>query len=161
MPLLSSTPSPVTRTETPTRADVPARNEPPARRPEPNNGQKPPVRNQRKDIEEDVEDPLSLSLDDLEPLVEAVEAGVTEETNDLQQRLNDALGRITACYEGSDLPPAIEELRSLVEHRDYDGLRQSITEVWNGLLGFHQKRGIRPHHQVTHAFNVIHGLVST
>lgn len=112
---------------------------------------------------EDTEDPLSLSLDDLEPLVDGRHPGAAPEPGDdkdvLHQRLSDALGRITACYEGSDLPPAVAELRELVEHRDYDGLRQSITEVWNGLLGFHQKRGIRPHHQVTHAFNVIHGLV--
>lgn len=109
--------------------------------------------------EEDTSDPLSLSLDDLEPLVEADEPKI--DNGEMQQRLSDALGRITACYEGADLPPAIEELRDLVQQRDYDALRQNITEVWNGLLGFHQKRGIRPHHQVTHAFNIIHNLVQT
>jgi hypothetical protein len=142
---LSPTPTPTPRTEVP-----PRRAEPPKR-----------ASSKKKTDDEDVDDPLSLSLDDLEPLVEQAEANGTAEDHDLQQRLADALGRITACYEGTDLPPAVEELRSLVEHRDYDGLRQNITEVWNGLLGFHQKRGIRPHHQVTHAFNVIHGLVST
>jgi hypothetical protein len=120
---------------------------------------KSPAPNQQRHAE-DIEDPLSLSLDDLEPLVDGGGTPAGAEDKDvLHQRLSDALGRITACYEGSDLPPAVEELRDLVDHRDYDGLRQSITEVWNGLLGFHQKRGIRPHHQVTHAFNVIHGLV--
>ncbi len=111
--------------------------------------------------DEDIDDPLSLSLDDLEPLVEAGQESGVENGSDLHDRLADALGRITACYQGSDMPPAVDELRDLVEHRDYDALRQNITEVWNGLLGFHQKRGIRPHHQVTHAFNVIHGLVQT
>jgi hypothetical protein len=106
-----------------------------------------------------VDDPLSLSLDDLEPLVDQNDAS-RGGNDELQQRLIDALGRITACYEGTDLPPAVLELRTLVERRDYDGLRANITDVWNGLLGFHQKRGIRPHHQVTHAFNMIHGLVS-
>lgn len=110
----------------------------------------------RGDEEEDTDDPLSLSLDDLEPLVEQ---GAKPTNDELHHRLSDALGRITACYEGTDLPPAVMELKDLVEQRDYDALRQNITEVWNGLLGFHQKRGIRPHHQVTHAFNVIHGLV--
>lgn len=110
--------------------------------------------------DEDVDDPLSLSLDDLEPLVDNSQAAKPN-NDDLHQRLTDALGRITACYDGAELPPAVAELRNLVEHRDYDGLRQNITEVWNGLLGFHQKRGIRPHHSVTHAFNVIHGLVQT
>lgn len=110
----------------------------------------------RRDDEEDTDDPLSLSLDDLEPLVEQSGSPTNDE---MHGRLSEALGRITACYEGTDLPPAVMELKDLVEQRDYDALRQNITEVWNGLLGFHQKRGIRPHHQVTHAFNVIHGLV--
>ncbi|MCA9493087.1 MAG: polymer-forming cytoskeletal protein [Myxococcales bacterium] len=112
--------------------------------------------------EEDTDDPLSLSFDDLEPLVDpgnAQQATPSSNQDDLHQRLSEALGRILACYEGTDVPPAIDELRDLVSQRDYDALRQNITEVWNGLLGFHQKRGIRPHHQVTHAFNVIHGLV--
>jgi hypothetical protein len=147
---LSPTPTPTPRSEAP-----PRRAEPPDRHASGRASSK------KKTDDEDVDDPLSLSLDDLEPLVEQAQANGHEEDDDLQQRLADALGRITACYEGADLPPAVEELRALVEHRDYDGLRQNITEVWNGLLGFHQKRGIRPHHQVTHAFNVIHGLVST
>jgi len=116
--------------------------------------------------EEDVDDPLSLSLDDLEPLVEQRKAEGPQpqpelDREDMDQRLEDALKRISACYEGTELPPAVDELRDLVEQRDYDALRSNITEVWNGLLGFHQKRGIRPHHQVTHAFNVIHGLVQS
>lgn len=108
--------------------------------------------------EEDVEDPLSLSIEDIEPIVERAHADAPDE-DQLQLQLSDALERITSCYEGGELPPAIAELQVLVEKQDYDALRQNITEVWNGLLGFHQKRGIRPHHQVTHAFNVIHGLV--
>jgi hypothetical protein len=103
---------------------------------------------------------LSLSLDDLEPLMEQALAGQGA-NDDLQHRLVDALARINASYDSADLPPAVEELRHLVEQRDYASLRQSITEIWNGLLGFHQKRGIRPHAQVTHAFNVIHGLLQT
>lgn len=113
---------------------------------------------------EDEDDPLSLSLDVLEPLVAM---GTPDPTpvrsamdQQLYQRLQEAMTRITTCYEGADLPPAVHELRSLVEQRDVDALRSNITDVWNGLLSFHQQRGIRPHHQVTHAFNVIHGLVS-
>lgn len=105
--------------------------------------------------EEAIDDPHSLGIEDMEPLAELGAAS----TSDLQVKLSDALGKIVHCYEGTDLPPAIGELKLLVEQQDYPGLRQNITEVWNGLLGFHQKRGIRPHHQVTHAFNVIHGLV--
>ncbi|MBA2320435.1 MAG: hypothetical protein H0V89_04700 [Deltaproteobacteria bacterium] len=116
----------------------------------------------REDEEETTDDPHSLSFDDMEPIAEpAGEAPTATATNgeDLHGKLSDALGKIVTCYEGADLPPAISELKHLVDQRDYAGLRQNITEVWNGLLGFHQKRGIRPHHQVTHAFNVIHGLV--
>lgn len=105
--------------------------------------------------EEPTDDPQSLSIEDMEPIAEAAPINGEE----LHTKLADALGKIVTCYEGADLPPAISELKHLVEERDYAGLRQNITEVWNGLLGFHQKRGIRPHHQVTHAFNVIHGLV--
>ncbi|MEQ1569776.1 MAG: hypothetical protein ABMA64_29340 [Myxococcota bacterium] len=114
-----------------------------------------------KKDDEDVDDPLSLSLDDLEPLVEQAERGRKAPKDDLHLRLTEALDRITSCYDGMELPPAVDQLRTLVEMRDYDILRSNITEVWNGLLGFHQKRGIRPHHQVTHAFNLIHGLVQS
>jgi hypothetical protein len=108
-----------------------------------------------EEAEEVTDDPQSLAIEDMEPIVEAANLN----NDDLHVKLADALGKIVTCYEGADLPPAIGELKLLVEQRDHAGLRQNITEVWNGLLGFHQKRGIRPHHQVTHAFNVIHGLV--
>lgn len=104
---------------------------------------------------EEVDDPLSLSLDDLEPLAE-----VKDPNDSVRKNLQDALDRILGCYEGNDLPPAVSELRELIHDGDLEALAANITAVWNGLLGFHQKRGIRPHHQVTHAFNVIHSLVS-
>ena len=108
------------------------------------------------DDEEDTDDPLSLSLDDLEPLMEQA---VGDDNEQLHAQLSDALNRITSCYAGGDLPPAVEELSHLIQQNDYATLRANITEVWNGLLGFHQQRGIRPNPQVTHAFNVIHNLV--
>jgi len=110
--------------------------------------------------EEDDDPSLSVSFGSMEPMVPDAAPTPAADTA-LQQQLSDALGRIVSCYEGADLPPAVEQLRSLVEHRDYDALREDITDVWNGLLVFHQQRGIRPHHQVTHAFNVIHGLVQS
>ncbi len=110
------------------------------------------------DDEEDVDDPLSLSLDDLEPLMEQA-MGVGDEN--LHAQLSDALGRIQKCYAGGDMPPAVDELSHLIEQGDYDSLRANITEVWNGLLGFHQQRGIRPNPQVTHAFNMIHNLMQS
>ena len=115
---------------------------------------------------EDEEDPLSLSLDELEPMVAVTpppepSPPPPKENPKLQRGLEEALGRIVRCYEGAELPPSVRELRELVEEHNYDGLRASITDVWNGLLTFHQRRGIRPHHSVTHAFNVIHQLVQT
>lgn len=145
-------------------ADEPEAHEPPPPEPEPE-----PYDDFDADVEEEVDDPLSLSVDDLEPLAEPVPAETEPESDlapagdegddELHPKLIDAVKRISACYEGKETPPAVHELKGLVESRDYDRLRENITEVWNGLLGFHQKKGIRPHHQVTHAFNVIHGLV--
>jgi len=82
-----------------------------------------------------------------------------DEDDTFYPKLNEAILRITACYEGEETPGAVSTLHNLIQDRDYEGLRENITEVWNGLLGFHQRKGIRPHHQVTHAFNVIHGLI--
>ena len=111
---------------------------------------------EEEDDEEDVDDPLSLSIDDIEEIL-GEERG--REDGAMHTQLSEALERILGCYEGGDIPPAVSELQILVEQRDYEALRNNITEVWSGLLGFHQKRGIRPHHQVTHAFNMIHGLL--
>jgi hypothetical protein len=94
-------------------------------------------------------DPISVHVADLEPVVD----------DPVHTKLTDALNRIVSCYKDG-LPPPVETLQTLIAARDYPALRTSITDVWTGLLGYHQKKGVRPHHQVTHAFNVIHGLVS-
>ncbi len=112
----------------------------------------------RRRVDEEEDDPsLSVSFGTMEPSLP--DPSSPELDAHVQQQLAEALGRIVACYDGSEVPPAVQQLQSLVEQRDYEALRDDIAEVWNGLLGFHQQRGIRPHHQVTHAFNVIHGLV--
>jgi hypothetical protein len=113
------------------------------------------------EVDEDMDDPLSLSTDELalEEVPEANVASADDIDEELQQALQDAVDRIVSCYASGELPPPVEELKVLVGARDYGVLRAKITLVWNGLLGYHQKRGIRPHHQVTHAFNVIHGLL--
>lgn len=107
--------------------------------------------------DEEIDDPLSIAMEDLEPV--ELEPDPPTEEDHLHPRLIDAVNRISSCYQGAEMPPALSELRDLVDERDYARLRGNITDVWNGLLNFHQQRGIRPHHQVTHAFNVIHGLV--
>lgn len=113
--------------------------------------------------DEDIGDPVTLEVSDLmelEPVEEEpeVDDGPPDE---LQRQLQDALNRIVACYDGAELPGAVAQLQTMVKGKQYAQLKLEITEVWNGLLGFHQQKGIRPHHQVTHAFNVIHGLVQT
>jgi cytoskeletal protein CcmA (bactofilin family) len=102
--------------------------------------------------------------EDEDDVIEIVAAAVVEKedrnsTSELHPQLLEAIVRITSCYEGAEVPTAVTDLETLVHNKDYDALRTNITDVWNGLLGFHQSKGIRPHHQVTHAFNVIHGLI--
>ncbi len=112
--------------------------------------------------EETEEDPPSLPSADRVPLDEPPEvvlATLPPDEDPLQLRLTQAMNRIVTCY-GDEVPPPVVRLKELVDNRDYDELRGAITSAWTGLLGYHQKEGIRPHHQVTHAFNVIHGIVS-
>ena len=111
----------------------------------------PPDESDEHDEEEDEDDPISLNDEQLEP--------VDADDDELYPKLSEALERIVSCYD-DELPPSVEQLQTNIEARDYDTLRANITDVWTGLLGYHQQRGIRPHHQVTHAFNVIHGLVT-
>jgi hypothetical protein len=112
--------------------------------------------------EEDDDDPLTTSLDDIEFIEEMNKsnpASANDVDDELFAALTDAVSRITSCYEGMETPPAVNELQALVEQRDFQALRGDISKVWNGLIGFHQQRGIRPHHQVAWAFNVIHELI--
>lgn len=151
VPAAATPPMAVTRTATPAPTNTHSHT---IERPKPAIPAPQPQQQPQPAVDEDTSDPLSLSVDDLEPVAEPEPVD-----DELHPKLMDAVKRIAACYEGKETPPAVNQLRDLVESRDYDKLRENITEVWNGLLGFHQKKGIRPHHQVTHAFNVIHGLV--
>ncbi|MEL6347429.1 MAG: hypothetical protein AAFV53_30215 [Myxococcota bacterium] len=74
-------------------------------------------------------------------------------------KMMDTVQRIEACYEGSELPPAVSQLHELVQDRDYLGIRDDITNIWNRLLKFHQKRGLRIQPQVTTTFNTINTIV--
>ena len=97
--------------------------------------------------------PAVPALDDVEPLPEEA----FDET--LSPKLDEALSRILACYADGDTPPALTELQSLIRDQDLASLRTGLPAIWNGLVGYHQKRGSRPSTHVTHAFNTIHGLV--
>ncbi|MFT6144440.1 MAG: hypothetical protein ACJARS_004104 [bacterium] len=96
---------------------------------------------------------------DLIPVEDEPEEEEEEDGDTLYPKLTEALERIVGSYDDG-LPPSVQQLQSAIEARDYETLRGNITDIWTGLLGYHQQRGIRPHHQVTHAFNVIHGLVT-
>lgn len=69
------------------------------------------------------------------------------------------LDRILNCYAGADLPPAVADLRDWVRRRDYNAVRDGITNAWNQLLRFHQKQGLRIQPQVTTNFNQLNTLV--
>lgn len=115
--------------------------------------------------DEEEDDPQSLSIDALEPLDED-EPAFDPPTSRAAPRnplveagLRDALQHIEACYEQGEKPPTLEALRRLIERQDHSGLRNQISDLWNDLLSFHQRRGLRPHHQVTHAFNRMFSLL--
>ena len=110
---------------------------------------------------EEIDDLDVEAIDEEDEATAGPEASLSDldEDDELHPKLSEALKRIVSCYDGAEVPPAVNDLQGLVDGRDYDRLRSDITEVWNGLPAFHQQRGIRPHHQVTHAFNIIHGLV--
>lgn len=74
-------------------------------------------------------------------------------------QIHATVSRIVTCYAHTEMPPAVTRLRDLVEARDYGRVRSDITEIWNQLLKFHQKRGMRIQPQVTTTFNTINSLV--
>ncbi len=122
-----------------------------------------PITLEELDEIDDIDDPLSLTTDELAlvTLDDEPEASdvLHEERDALAEALQDAVGRIVRCYVDAEVPEPVLKLQAMIDERDYEALRSEITAVWSGLLGHHQRRGIRPHHQVTHAFNVIHGLL--
>jgi hypothetical protein len=84
-------------------------------------------------------------------------AGAAE--HPMHAQLAQTVSRIVDCYADAELPPAVERLRSLVEARSYSVVRAEITNIWSDLLKYHQKKGIRIHHQVTTTFNAVNSLV--
>ncbi len=77
----------------------------------------------------------------------------------LQAQLAQTVERIADCYADMEVPPAVERLRTLVAAQSYPEVRAEITNIWSELLKYHQKKGIRIHHQVTTTFNAVNALV--
>jgi hypothetical protein len=82
-----------------------------------------------------------------------------EEDDDTYTQMVETVERIESCYEDSELPPMITLLSEMVEARNYEGIRNDITNIWTQLLKFHQKRGLRIQPQVTTTFNTINKIV--
>lgn len=95
-------------------------------------------------------EPEPIAADD--PLAAAVE-------HPMHPQLASTVQRIVDCYQDAELPPAVDRLRSLVDERRYTDIRAEITNIWSELLKYHQKKGIRIHHQVTTTFNSVNSLV--
>jgi len=82
-----------------------------------------------------------------------------DEEDEVYTQMVETIARIESCYEDSELPPMITLLSEMVEARNYEGIRNDITNIWNQLLKFHQKRGLRIQPQVTTTFNTINKIV--
>ena len=79
----------------------------------------------------------------------------------LHQRLVEAMAGLDACYEESQAPPVLEELKLLIELSDYDQIRKKLPHIWNELVKYHREKGIRIRRQVTTTFNNVMSLVKT
>jgi cytoskeletal protein CcmA (bactofilin family) len=110
-----------------------------------------------------VEDIFDLS--DQGPTAREVEAEslapqpAPEPADPVYVQMSETVGRIVACYDHDTMPPAVVQLQDMVEARNYTGIRDDITNIWNQLLKFHQKRGLRIQPQVTTTFNSINSIV--
>ncbi|RME24157.1 MAG: hypothetical protein D6798_11865, partial [Deltaproteobacteria bacterium] len=82
-----------------------------------------------------------------------------EEDDPIHGQMQETISRIVSCYVHTEMPPAVTRLKDLVDARDYERIRTDITQIWNQLLKFHQKRGMRIQPQVTTTFNTINSLV--
>ncbi len=102
--------------------------------------------------EHPLDPPTAYPLNAADPLAAAIE-------HPLHPQLASTVQRIVDCYAGSELPPAVDRLRTLVDARTYPDIRAEITNIWSELLKYHQKKGIRIHHQVTTTFNSVNSLV--
>jgi len=92
------------------------------------------------------------------PPIETIDVGNIRIAPARDPRIDRAFKKIVDAY-GDEFPDVLTEMRSLIEAGAYHGLKDKINPIWESLLSYHQTAGIRPHHRVTHAFNLIHGLV--
>ena len=82
-----------------------------------------------------------------------------EPISPIHKELMDTVGVIVAAYEGIELPPAVGELKTLIDAADFQEARGVITNIWNSLLKYHQRTGTRLEEEVTITFNKINTLL--
>ncbi|GDX82135.1 hypothetical protein LBMAG42_39460 [Deltaproteobacteria bacterium] len=107
-------------------------------------------------------EPVVIAIAAPEPVVEPMAAAdplSAAVEHPMHQQLASTVQRIADCYADTELPPAVDRLRTLVDSRAYPEVRAEITNIWSELLKYHQKKGIRIHHQVTTTFNSVNSLV--
>jgi hypothetical protein len=97
--------------------------------------------------------------EDPEPASAEDEPNKTNEADAVHGKLMENVDRIVSCYGEGEQPPAVLQLRSLIDQQEYQVVRDEITNLWNNLLKFHQKKGMRIQHQVTTTFNTINSIV--
>ncbi len=119
-----------------------------------------------KDLDMEIDIDVEVPTGSVEPILEPEPEPepepelVPEPAEDpIHGQIQETVGKIVTCYLHTEMPPAVSRLKDLVEARDYGRVRSDITEIWNQLLKFHQKRGMRIQPQVTTTFNTINSLV--
>jgi hypothetical protein len=85
--------------------------------------------------------------------------GPVEPKSPIHKELMDTVGVVVALYKGAELPPAVGELKALIDAADLQKARDEVTNIWNSLLKYHQQTGTRLQHKVTTTFNTINTLL--
>tara|TARA_Y100001963_G_scaffold27794_1_gene37808 strand:+ start:2697 stop:3218 length:522 start_codon:yes stop_codon:yes gene_type:complete len=97
--------------------------------------------------------------------VQRLQGGGTLETpkelTGIAKDMMDRLEPMKAAYESNEhgVPPALEEIDSLIRAGDWEELGGTIRNHWNALLKWHQRNGTKLNHDVTTGFNTINTLV--
>ena len=92
------------------------------------------------------------------------QAGAIETPKELTGAAKEMMGlvdTIKSSYEGGEagMPPSVEQVAKLVRSSDFEGLKNTITDLWNDLLKWHQKSGSKLQHKVTTTFNNLNTLL--
>ena len=92
------------------------------------------------------------------------QGGAIETPKELTGAAKEMMGlvdTIKSSYEGGEagMPPSVEQVAKLVRSSDFEGLKDTITDLWNDLLKWHQRSGSKLQHKVTTTFNDLNTLL--